>query len=55
MAQLLADKANYADAAVHLRTYLKLAPNAKNADALKTELSKLEQASAQAKTQAPPQ
>jgi tetratricopeptide (TPR) repeat protein len=55
MAQLLLDKGQYADAAVHLRSYLALAPNAKNADALKAMLSKIEQASAQTKPQAPQQ
>ncbi len=49
LAQISLDKGNYTDAATHLRAYLKLAPNAKNADALKQALSKIEQASAEAK------
>jgi hypothetical protein len=32
-----------------LRSYLQLAPNAKNADALKAELLKIEEANAQTK------
>ena len=55
MAQLLLDKGQYADAAVHLRSYLVLAPNAKNADALKAMLLKIDQASAEAKAKRPPQ
>lgn len=55
MAQLLVDKGNYPEAAAHLRAYLALVPNAKNADALKAMLLKIEQASAQAKPQQPPQ
>jgi tetratricopeptide (TPR) repeat protein len=55
MAQLLVDKGNYPEAAVHLRSYLALVPNAKNADSLKAMLLKIEQASAQAKSQQPPQ
>jgi tetratricopeptide (TPR) repeat protein len=46
LAQILLDKGNYADAATHLRTYLTLVPNAKNADALKQMLLKIDQAAA---------
>ncbi|SRR5579884_691669 len=55
MAQLLLDKGKYAEAATHLRAYLALAPKAKDADALKGLLLKIDQASAQTKPQAPPQ
>jgi tetratricopeptide (TPR) repeat protein len=46
MAQILLDRGNYPEAATHLRTYLTLVPNAKNADALKQILLKIDQASA---------
>ena len=46
MAQLLLDKGNYSEAAGHLRSYLTLVPNAKNADNLKQILLKLDQANA---------
>jgi tetratricopeptide (TPR) repeat protein len=46
MAQILLDRGNYPEAANHLRTYLTLVPNAKNADALKQILLKIDQASA---------
>ncbi len=49
LAQIYVDKANYDEAATHLRTYLELVPNAKNADALKQDLLKLEQAKAEVK------
>lgn len=49
LAQVMIDKRNYSEAATHLRAYLVLVPNAKNADALKQELAKLEQATAQVK------
>ena len=55
MAQLMLDKGKYPDAAVHLRAYLALAPNAKNADALKAMLLKIDQASAEAKAKTSPQ
>ncbi len=48
MAQLLLDKGSYGEAAIHLRNYLSLAPNAKNADNLKQILLKIDQASAAA-------
>jgi tetratricopeptide (TPR) repeat protein len=48
MAQLLLDKGNYAEAAGHLRNYLTLVPNAKNADNLKQILLKIDQANAAA-------
>jgi tetratricopeptide (TPR) repeat protein len=46
MAQILLDRGNYPEAASHLRTYLTLVPNAKNADTLKQILLKIDQASA---------
>jgi tetratricopeptide (TPR) repeat protein len=46
LAQLALTKGDYTEAAVHLRTYLQLVPNAKDADALKQQLTKIEQASA---------
>jgi tetratricopeptide (TPR) repeat protein len=49
MAQLMLDKGNYPEAAAHLRAYLALAPNAKNADSLKQALLKIEQANAEVK------
>jgi tetratricopeptide (TPR) repeat protein len=49
LAQIMMEKRNYSEAATHLRAYLALVPNAKNADALKQELQKLEQASAEVK------
>jgi TolA-binding protein len=49
LAQILMQKRNYPEAATHLRAYLTLVPNAKNADALKQQLQKLEQASAELK------
>jgi Tfp pilus assembly protein PilF len=49
LAQILIQKGNYPEAATHLRAYLTLVPNAKNADALKQQLQKLEQASAAVK------
>jgi tetratricopeptide (TPR) repeat protein len=49
LAQILLNKANYPEAATHLRAYLALVPNAKNADELKQQLQKLEQASAAVK------
>jgi tetratricopeptide (TPR) repeat protein len=55
MAQLLLNEGKYPEAAAHLRAYLALVPNAKNADALKATLLKIDQASAENKTQQPPQ
>ena len=49
LAQILVEKGQYAEAAAHLRTYLALVPNAKDAPALKQALAKIEQASAAAK------
>lgn len=46
MAQILLDRGNYPEAATHLRSYLTLVPNAKNADTLKQILLKIDQASA---------
>ncbi len=56
MAQILLEKGKYPEAATHLRAYLALEPNTKNADALKAVLLKIDQASAQTKLpQTPPQ
>jgi predicted Zn-dependent protease len=49
LAQLSLDKGNYVEAAQHLKAYLALAPNAKNADQIKQALSKIEEASAEKK------
>jgi tetratricopeptide (TPR) repeat protein len=49
LAQVALEKHDYADAATHLRAYLALVPNAKNADALKSQLLKMDEASAAAK------
>lgn len=49
LAQIYLQKGKYDEAAAHLKAYLALAPNAKNADALKMELLKLEQAKAEPK------
>ncbi len=49
LAHLLAEKGSYSEAAEHLRAYLALAPDAKDAAALRDDLAKLEQASTQAK------
>lgn len=49
LAHLLADKGEYPEAAEHLRAYLRLAPNAQDADGARANLAKLEQASAQAR------
>jgi len=54
MAQLLLNRGKDTEAATHLRAYLTLAPNAKNADALKAILLKIDQANAQAKGPQPP-
>jgi len=48
MAQILLDRGNYPEAATHLRSFLTLVPNAKNADNLKQILLKIDQASAAA-------
>ncbi len=44
LAQIALDQGKYPEAATHLRSYLALAPNAKNADALKQVLLKIDQA-----------
>ena len=49
LAQIELNQGNYPEAATHLRSYLALAPNAKNADALKQTLLKIDQANAEAK------
>lgn len=54
MAELLLDQGKNQEAAAHLRAYLALVPNAKNADSLKATLLKIDQASMQSKPQAPP-
>ena len=49
LAHLLAAKGNYAEAAEHLRAYLMLVPNAKDASVAREDLAKLERATAEAK------
>ena len=49
LAQLAMDSRDYTEAATHLRAYLALAPNAKNAEALKRQLSQIDEASAATK------
>ena len=49
LAQISLAKNNYADAGNHLRTYLQVNPNAKDADTLKQTLSKIDQASTEFK------
>ncbi len=49
LAQIYFQKANYEQAAIHLKAYLALVPNAKNADALKAALLRIEQAKAETK------
>ena len=49
LAQIYLKKADYDQAAAHLKAYLALVPNAKNADTLKAALLKIEQAKADAK------
>jgi len=49
LAQISLQQGKYPEAAAHLRAYLALAPNAKNADAMKQMLVKLDQASAEQK------
>lgn len=44
LAQINLNKGNLPEAELHLKNYLALEPNAKNADSLKQELSKMEQA-----------
>ncbi len=49
LAHILVEKGNLSEAAVHLRAYLALQPNAQDAAALRQVLEKIDQASAQAK------
>jgi tetratricopeptide (TPR) repeat protein len=49
LAQFAVNRGEYAEAATHLRAYLALAPNAKDAATLKAELQKIDDASAAAK------
>lgn len=49
LGQIFLEKGNYAEAAAHLRAYLVLRPNAKNADSIKQALAKLDQANSEAK------
>lgn len=51
LGDLLLQKGKYAEAATHLRVYLALRPNAKNADAIKQVLAKIDQANIEAKKQ----
>jgi tetratricopeptide (TPR) repeat protein len=52
LTDLLVRKGDYADAALHLQTYLKMVPNAKDATQLRQALPKIQQAAAQASAQA---
>ncbi|MBV9760415.1 MAG: tetratricopeptide repeat protein [Acidobacteriaceae bacterium] len=47
LAHLLAARGDYSEAALHLRAYLQLVPNGKDATALREDLAKLEQAGAE--------
>lgn len=49
LAHILAEKGNLSEAATHLRAYLALEPNAKDAAALRQALEKMDQASAEPK------
>jgi outer membrane protein assembly factor BamD (BamD/ComL family) len=49
MAQILLDKGELSEAAVHMRAYLTLQPNAKNAAAIKQMLDRIDQQNAEAK------
>jgi tetratricopeptide (TPR) repeat protein len=49
LAQILAGRGDSAEAATHLRAFLRLVPNAQDADSLRQAVQKLEQASADAK------
>jgi regulator of sirC expression with transglutaminase-like and TPR domain len=42
MGQILLEKGNYPEASTHLQSYLKLMPNASNADAVKQLIQKLQ-------------
>jgi cytochrome c-type biogenesis protein CcmH/NrfG len=46
LAQFAVNRGEYAEAATHLRAYLALVPNAKDAETLKAELQKIDDASA---------
>jgi Tfp pilus assembly protein PilF len=46
LAQFAVNRGEYAEAATHLRAYLALVPNAKDADTLKAELQKIDDANA---------
>ena len=46
VAQFAVNRGEYAEAATHLRAYLALVPNAKDADTLKAQLQKIDEASA---------
>ena len=49
LGEIMLNKGNYSEAAAHLRTYLTLAPNSKNADQIKQVLAKIDQANTEAK------
>jgi Tfp pilus assembly protein PilF len=49
LAQFAVNRGEYAEAATHLRAYLALVPNAKDADTLKAQLQKIDEATAAAK------
>ena len=54
LGMMLADRGDYADAADQFRSYLKTAPNASNAEAVRQQLANLEKVAAQSKTDAAP-
>jgi Tfp pilus assembly protein PilF len=49
LAQFAVNRGEYVEAATHLRAYLALVPNAKDADTLKAQLQKIDEATAAAK------
>jgi hypothetical protein len=55
LGMVLVNRGDYADAAEQFRSYLKAAPNASNADAVRQQLANLESAgTAESKAQAAP-
>jgi tetratricopeptide (TPR) repeat protein len=54
LGMMLADRGDYADAAEQFRSYLKLAPTASNADAVRQQLANIDRAAAESKAQAAP-
>jgi tetratricopeptide (TPR) repeat protein len=54
LGMILADRGDYADAAEQFRSYLKAAPNASNADAVRQQLANVQKEAEQSKAQAAP-